>query len=141
MNQKPRNPRGPRPRGQGVVGLTHLQSRLSARTQSSFLGLPATKSLPAEVEQILQVFRQPDSGLEVPVALQRLVNIFGPGSEAMSSKLLDDLAVDPSGESRASWDIAIEEAINRLNELKSAQHGEKGNQKGMCLWLFVQNLR
>lgn len=98
------------------------------------------KSLPEGVEQMLQVFHQPDSGLELREALQQLVSIFGPGSEAISTKLLDDLAVDPSGESHASWAIAIEEAINQLNELKSAQHGEKGNEKGMCLWLFVQNL-
>lgn len=43
---------------------------------------------------------------------------FGPGSEGVSAKLLDDLAVDPSGESRLSWDIAIGEAIHGLKELQ-----------------------
>ncbi|KAF8221746.1 hypothetical protein L208DRAFT_1382119 [Tricholoma matsutake] len=102
------------------VGMGGDETR-TAQSKGSGSGLPAMKSLPEGVEQMLQVFRQPDSGLEV---------IFGPGFEAISTKLLDDLAVDPSGESHASWAIAIEEAINQLNELKSAQHGEKGNEKG-----------
>ncbi|KAF8219882.1 hypothetical protein L208DRAFT_1545092, partial [Tricholoma matsutake] len=103
------------------VGMGGDETR-TAQSKGSGSGLPAMKSLPEGVEQMLQVFRQPDSGLELREALQQLVNIFGPGSEAISTKLLDDLAVDPSGESHASWAIAIEEAINQLNELKSAQH-------------------
>jgi hypothetical protein len=92
------------------------------------------------VEEILQNFRQPDGGLDVPQALAQLVTIFGPGSNAMSIKLLDDLAVDPSGDSRANWDTAIEEAIGALNDLTSDQQGRKGKQKGRYLGLFVIKL-
>jgi hypothetical protein len=55
------------------------------------------------------------------------VKEFGPGSEGVSTKLLDDLAVDPSGESRLSWDIAIGEAIHALKELQRGQVRDKGS--------------
>jgi hypothetical protein len=62
--------------------------------------------------------------MELPEAYEQLVKIFGPGSEALTSKLLDDLAVDPSGDSRAPWDTAIGEAVNQLRELKSGEIGK-----------------
>jgi hypothetical protein len=99
---------------------------------------PPLKGLPDEAEQILRNFRQPDGGLELAQAFQELVKIFGPGSEAMSTKLLEDLAVDSSGRSRASWDIAMGEAIDWLKEDRP---GEKGKQNGVYLHLFVLNLR
>lgn len=58
------------------------------------------------------------------------MEIFGAGSEPLCSKLLDDLAVDPSGESRASWGIAVAEAIHALNELKRSEVGDRAKQKG-----------
>lgn len=82
-------------------------------------------ALPEGAEQILRSFCEPNSGLELPQALEQLVKIFGPGSDAVSTKLLDDLAVDPFGGSRVSWDIAIAQAINVLNELKKGQDGNK----------------
>lgn len=101
---------------------------------------PQMKRLPKEAEQILRNFRQPDGGLELAQAFQELVKIFGPRSEAMSKKLLDDLAVNSSGQSHASWDIALGEAIECLCELKEDQPGEKGKQSGMYLHLFVLTL-
>lgn len=83
--------------------------------------------------------------MEIFQALQQLVEIFGPGSEEMTTKLLDDLAIDPDGESRSSWDTAIGEAIEKLNELKREQSVEKGKQKGMgflspfCFQLSLMN--
>lgn len=68
--------------------------------------------------------------MEVQEALEQLVEVLGPGSERICTKLLDDLALDPSGERRASWDAAIGEAIQGLKELKSGQGGDKGKQKG-----------
>jgi hypothetical protein len=79
--------------------------------------------------------------LELPDAIAQLVKIFGPGSEAVTTQLLDDLAVDPSGDSRASWDIAILKAINELEKLKRDQPGDKGKQKGKGFHLFILNLR
>jgi hypothetical protein len=68
--------------------------------------------------------------LELAEALEQLGEIFGPGSEAVCTKLLDDLAVDPWGDSRVSWDVAIREAIDQLNELKRGELGDKGKEKG-----------
>lgn len=62
--------------------------------------------------------------MELPQALEQLVEILGPGSEAVSSKLLEDLAVDR--EASVGWDTAIAEAINSLNELKRGGALEKG---------------
>jgi hypothetical protein len=120
MLERLHNPRIQRGRSQGVVSLTILKPRLSARPPSSFLGLLA-KSLPEGIEKILQDFCQPSGELQLPDTIEQLVKIFGPGSEAVVTKLLDDLAIDPSGDSHASWDIAIGEAIDQLEELKKDQ--------------------
>jgi hypothetical protein len=81
------------------------------------------------VEQILQDFLQPDSGLDIPKAMEQLVGIFGPGSEGVSSKLLDDLAVDPQGGSRVNWDTAVRKAVIHLNELKRSKTVDKEKKK------------
>jgi hypothetical protein len=59
------NPRIQRGRSQGMVSLTILKLRLSARPPSLFLGLLA-KNLSEGAEQILQDFHQPDSELQLP---------------------------------------------------------------------------
>lgn len=63
--------------------------------------------------------------MELPEALEQLIRILGPGSGEVSSKLLDDLAVDPYGVSRVSWDIALQEAIVGLNKLKRVKKGKE----------------
>ena len=92
------------------------------------------------MEEILRSFSQPNGGLDLHQALAQLVAIFGPGSYALSIKLLDDLATDPAGDSRANWNTAIEEAIRALNDLTSDRRGQKGKQKGRYLGLFVIKL-
>ena len=57
------------------------------------------------------------------------MEMFGVGSEGVCSKLLDDLAVNPSGERWVSWDIGIRTAIDSLNELKRREVGEKRKEK------------
>jgi hypothetical protein len=118
---------------QGRVN-SFLKPRLSARAQSSILDIPTdlpadSHSLPEGAEQILRDFCDPNKGLEIPQALEQLVEIFGPGSETVSANLLDNLAVDPSVRSGVNWDNAVAEAINNLNELKMAQISAKGKQR------------
>ena len=79
--------------------------------------------------------------MELPQALEDLINIFGPGTQELCTKLLDDLAIDSFGESRTTWDIAIGEAIDHLNRLiRKGKQKEKGS--GMFevindyCWLF-----
>lgn len=81
-------------------------------------------ALPEGAEEILLAFCQPNtSGFGLPEAQEQLVRIFGPGSEAVASKLLDDLAADPFGGSRLGWDVAVAEALRQLKELKRGQLG------------------
>ena len=37
--------------------------------------------LPGGAEEVLQAFCKPDSGVELPQALEDLINIFGPGTQ------------------------------------------------------------
>jgi hypothetical protein len=65
--------------------------------------------------------------LELPKALELLVGIIGPGSQGVCAKLLTDLAINPQGNSRLAWDIAIHEAIIGLNDLRRVGPAGEGN--------------
>ena len=56
--------------------------------------------------------------MEVPEAIDRLLNIFGKDSVKVVSTLVDDLTPDPEGTTRAAWDEAIARAKQGLEKLK-----------------------
>lgn len=127
------------------------QPRPSVGPQSSPLVHPAPENppnngdnnngdnrVPERAKHILRDFCQ-RGGSERPQALEQLIEIFGPGSESLSGKLLDLLASDSSSD---GWDAAICEANFDLNELQRDAPGPEGIQKGkgsLSTCLFVSD--
>lgn len=114
------------------------QPTLLPGAQSSHLDLPTDDNsnnnnrLPERAEQILRDFCQ-QGGLELPQAMEQLVQILGPGSDSVSRKLLTLLGSDPSSD---MLDTATAEAIYDLNELKRGNLGGKRMHLGTQVCLF-----
>ena len=55
------------------------------------------QSLPTEAINVLHALYEPDSGVELFRALEKLIQIFGPPTKELCRKLIDVLVIDSSG--------------------------------------------
>ncbi|KAK2459807.1 hypothetical protein APHAL10511_008128 [Amanita phalloides] len=81
-------------------------------------------AFPDEARDVLRQLQQREGGLGVGETLHRLIEIFGPSSDSVASKLVDDLVPDPDGSTRASWEVALAQASEALGMLKRKEHGK-----------------
>ncbi|KAK2459409.1 hypothetical protein APHAL10511_008574 [Amanita phalloides] len=91
-------------------------------------------AFPDEARDVLRQLQEREGGLGVDETLDKLVKIFGPGSESVASTLVDDLVPDPDGSTRATWEVALAQAGKALDELrrndKDQDQGEVGEMQG-----------
>ncbi|KAK2459410.1 hypothetical protein APHAL10511_008575 [Amanita phalloides] len=87
-------------------------------------------AFPDEARDVLRQLQQREGGLGVGETLHRLIEIFGPGSDSVASKLVDDLVPDPDGSTRASWEVALAQASEALGMLKRKEHDKVGEDQG-----------